>query len=619
VVGVLAYLVLATFPGEFRAITPGLDPSWTYGINVLPHTDFRFGQDVVFTYGPLGYLLVPHHIGSNLAQAAVFWVATQAAMVALAVYHFRRNRRVAAVVLFAVTYLAAMAFGLILDNRLTLLVALLLTVPPEDRRVWPFSTAAAAALAAMLLFAKFNIGLGALAMVVLASGAWLLARRARLRHVALWVGVPLAVVTLLGAMVLLGGTGNFLLWLSLGAEIVRGFPSAMGFGEPPLLPILALCGVAAAAAAMAVLARRERGMLPMLLPLAVVVFLAFRHSFVRHHGRFLSAALLGAIAVVMLTAGSRRRLVAGGVAAILVLPPAIAMSAQEPCGCPINARALGPSGWSRVSAMLRWGETTRGLDRASELALRADTLPAEWIEEIEGARAAVDALPWEIAVTRANGLPWIPNPVLQSYHAYTTVLDRRVAEHFAGDRAPPFLIVQYLDIDGRHPMLASPAMWRSIVSGYEVARHDTLRGLVLLRRRARPVPLTLSAAGSVEATSGRWIEVPQTEGLFFGRIELDPSLVARLAAAFWRIEAVYVDLDYGDGGYVRVRVLPGTFPDGLLLNRPPLTEERFVGFLSGRLPRQVLRFRIAGPGLGSYGSEMRVTWWNAPWEPAERR
>src|SRR2546422_122138 len=67
----LVYILVVTFPGSYRSIGPGLDNGWRYGINFASaaHTHFKYGRDVNFTYGPLGYLLDPLNIGTNLVQA----------------------------------------------------------------------------------------------------------------------------------------------------------------------------------------------------------------------------------------------------------------------------------------------------------------------------------------------------------------------------------------------------------------------------------------------------------------------------------------------------------------------------------------------------------------------
>lgn len=51
---------------------PGLDPSWQYGISKAAEDNLIFGKDIVFTYGPLGYLVHGSTLKSNFWQILIF-------------------------------------------------------------------------------------------------------------------------------------------------------------------------------------------------------------------------------------------------------------------------------------------------------------------------------------------------------------------------------------------------------------------------------------------------------------------------------------------------------------------------------------------------------------------
>src|SRR5215468_1836408 len=55
-----------TFPGNDAVAKTGLDPSWVIGLNLFAHDGFRFGRDVIFTYGPLGWVVRPLEVGAHL-------------------------------------------------------------------------------------------------------------------------------------------------------------------------------------------------------------------------------------------------------------------------------------------------------------------------------------------------------------------------------------------------------------------------------------------------------------------------------------------------------------------------------------------------------------------------
>lgn len=617
---ILAYVGVATFPGLLRPISPGLDPSWVYGINQLPYTEFLFGRDVVFTYGPLGYLLVPLDIGSNLTQALVLWILAHVALLAIGVYHFRRHRNVWALAGFGAGYLLAGSFNLPEEYRMLVVLSALLTVRPKDRWVWWSATPAAAVLAGVLLFTKFTTGIAAAVLVVAVGIVWTIGRAAGVRDVVLAFLAPyLGTVVLLG-LVLMGSPATFLEWLGRGLELSGGVAVAVSVPEAPVLRILALSAGVAFLVGLVFLARGDPTLRLATVLTASVVLFAYRHGFVRHYGRFVYAVLLGGLAVIMLVTAHRKRLV--GLAALALALAVVGLVAfRDPrCLCRWEPTALGPArGWSNFVAVLDL-EARRGqLAARSRRELATDRLPADWVSEIRGAGRGVDAIPEEIAFAPANGLRWQPNPVIQTYLAFTRGLDRWVAEHFAGPDGPGHILVEFTDVDARHPMFAAPSMWRAIMSNYEPARPESATGrfgeVLLLRRRPNLAPLRLSAIARVTVMPGRWVEIPSRGDLVFAGIDLRPTLLGRAASLLWRIDPVLIDLQFENDAVRTYRFLPPTASGGLLLNRPPQSIDGLADLLEGRLPPEVERFRVHGPGIERYEAPFEVVWQTARWMP----
>jgi len=68
---------LLTFKEVGEPVNTGLDYSWIFGINYFFHNSIQFGVEVLFTLGPLGFLLNTLPIGNNFEIALVFWSAVQ--------------------------------------------------------------------------------------------------------------------------------------------------------------------------------------------------------------------------------------------------------------------------------------------------------------------------------------------------------------------------------------------------------------------------------------------------------------------------------------------------------------------------------------------------------------
>lgn len=139
--------------------------------------------------------------------------------------------------------------------------------------------------------------------------------------------------------------------------------------------------------------------------------------------------------------------------------------------------------------------------------------------------------------------------------------------------------------------------------------------MLLLRRRADPVPLRLSTVGRVSAMPGRWIDVPSRGDLVFAGIELRPTMLGRAASLLWRIDPVLIDLRFENDAVRTYRFLPATGSGGLLVSHPPQSIEGLADLLEGRLPPEVEGFRVHGPGIERYRAPFEVVWQAAQWMP----
>jgi len=54
----MGYLALTVPPYLPHPVKRGLDPSWVLGLSWAIEEGLEFGQDIVFTYGPLAHLFV---------------------------------------------------------------------------------------------------------------------------------------------------------------------------------------------------------------------------------------------------------------------------------------------------------------------------------------------------------------------------------------------------------------------------------------------------------------------------------------------------------------------------------------------------------------------------------
>jgi hypothetical protein len=124
---------------------PGLDPSWQAALYMAGHRGLHFGSQVIFTYGPLGFLSVPGLWYQELAVPAFLYSALlYIALCVSLIWALRRTLNGVASLVLTVLILAA-ATGIEVPVALTAvwcLAVLSPDPPPYSRRLVVFGGAA---------------------------------------------------------------------------------------------------------------------------------------------------------------------------------------------------------------------------------------------------------------------------------------------------------------------------------------------------------------------------------------------------------------------------------------------------------------------------------------------
>lgn len=163
---VALYAVLITIPQPPGPIGRGLDPSWMLGLNMAHAQHLVYGKDIVFTYGPLGYLAHPDPAsgapGGVLAYDLGLYLIWAVAIFRIAMV-FRSK-------ITALWTIAILAMAVTLDvvsreaQPLLTVIALLL-LPFAGRSRWRYlELAVAAFLVAVATMIKLNDGIEAVAV-----------------------------------------------------------------------------------------------------------------------------------------------------------------------------------------------------------------------------------------------------------------------------------------------------------------------------------------------------------------------------------------------------------------------------------------------------------------------
>lgn len=597
------YLLLATFPNCNHTPGYGLDISWRYALNLIHLSHFRFGADTTFTYGPLGYLLAPMNLGSNLVEGFIFALILQALLGGLVFNAFLGEKRLENT-LFVIAA-SALSFSLLgwseFENRFFTVFWLGMAAAHGSPRARGFWLAGLGALAGFGLFAKFSIGVSSLVGLALLHGVFLIEKIEDRRA---YFPAPIAFLTIVFWQLATNFTSVAALWRWVRAslEISAGYSSSMSLvGSSRQI----WCGVAcliAYALFVAFLYWRRAPHRHLSLIVVPQLFFLFKSAAIRQDGGhlviFFCALPALPIALAAFARTQTERLAAWtlfGVFfafdAMMVKTEVRAFESRE-----IGKRLATIRGLEHVQRAL---EGLRQPPLAPIKAAEGSSLPDEWLELIRRERGTVGILPWEISLAQSNQLDWKPNAILQQYSAYTAELDRMGAEHFATfGVAPDFLVVDFIDIDGRYPAWSGPATWRTVMLNYDLVRKASDR--MLLKRRITPAETRWRDIGLDTIVADKWIDVPAGEGPVFAVIDLKPRFVGMAAGFFFRIPPMYVEVEYETGEKKSFRLIPGCAREGILISSLPFGENAGALFERNFSTWKVRRFRVTGPGIAEY-------------------
>ncbi|HTW83818.1 MAG TPA: hypothetical protein VMD91_07115 [Candidatus Sulfotelmatobacter sp.] len=576
------------------ALGVGLDASWQHALTLALHDHLRFGHDIVFTYGPLGFVLAGPAdatlaIPQLIVSSVVAFVVAAAALFALGGRSSVLQKTVAALALLVYSSNAGLDY-VSLAGALALLV--------RASRFPRCAVATGAGIGLLSLFGFLSKYTVAMDVLGAAAAVWIVdlaTGPAERRRAALTAGAIALATVLVGSLVALRSPAALVEYARGALAITDGYSAAMAL-PGSWTQVLLAGAVALALLLVGVRAARERQ--PTLLAMsAVTLFLAWKHGYVRQDGHFViyfGAAF--ALAAILVVAVRRRGTVVIALAAFAVATFAYVVSFQS-----------ATNELPHFFVVERWRDAARFLvsprqvtaeNAAQEPTMLADDdLPPAFRARL--GNGTVDVLPVETAIVAANDLHWDPLPVFQSYSAYTPYLDelnRTALDEHGADT----ILYQYIAIDGRLPFGEAPATTVALLCRYrgEPVPLGVGTNAFLVLHRAPNATCASADAGTVDASIGTPVAVPAPHGpreMIVASIDLRPTLLCRVANALWRAPFVFLDVTYGDGSTARFRAVVATLRDGIVIAPAPRSQDEAEAFITERSQTPVKSVTVVAP------------------------
>lgn len=542
---VLGFVVLVAsafaMPG-FSSVE--LDASWRMALGKLFVEGKQFGTEVVFTYGPLGWVMGKTYWGGQWASLLA-WHATLSVIFVIVLYRlgfqlhgYRRVFFFAYFLLFGLTYQDAM------HQIIAAMVGLEL-IQRSDKE-WRWSTLAWIALLAALALVKFTNLVLCIALVGLAGGLdlWLRRRWTSVRIPLLFAGAFVAGWMLCGQNPL-----NLPAYFRSSWEISEGYQDAMGFPCPTYQLVIGLITAVLMLTYLAInLAthpNRIRGA-ALTLGAGAVLYLNWKHGYIRADGH-----QVGFYYVVLALIVSSPLLLEDGPrfaklkSALLGLTGLLALLGSEFVLPGVTRGALG-NAQQKVDQNIGFALGQVTPRKSYNIQLAAQEAAGDLIRTKAIVKdASIDVLGFEQGIVIVNRLNYQPRPVFQSYSAYTPYLARVNFDYYASDQAPDYVLFKLQSIDNRLMTMDDAQVLRLLVQRYTYVVTD--QGFTLWQRKPGPFdPATIAPKPLRTFTIKRGEKLKLTDfaedQVLWAEVEYQPTLIGRLRRFLFRPPLVQLSL-----------------------------------------------------------------------------
>lgn len=560
-------LALCTLPVGIGPTGANLDFSWISGLYMAFDQGRHFGTEIVYTYGPLGFLAWPSlWIGSLAVVSFAYTIVLYVAFVAMLTWSV--SRTVGLVVAAFIVYFTSVAFGFFNQLPLMLTIGVCFIALREDRPAQGMNVLVygGGLLCAVEPLVKLSTGPPSVLMILIA----MIGARADRRQ---WAGfLGSAVVGFFVLWFAAGqGLGNLWDYADNGVQIIKGYGEAMGYATADAWEavVIIVAAIALVAGIHRARFRDTRAKWFATAVAAVVTYSSFRYGttqFAKSGPPVV--AMSSMLAVFLMAPWPRHRapafLVGTVISGLVIVHASTLPVSLDPV---VRLETVKES----VELAIRPGLRHQKLAEERESVRTTLAVPQPVLDALAGKTVAVE--PWETTVAWAYELDWQPLPVFQNYQDYTQQLDRlNAAAAEDAENGPQALLRQIpagtVEGGGRLAFVERQPAWDPPEQSFAefcnfVPTLTEGAWQVLSRIPDRCGEPKL--ASSVTVDPGQWFRTPRagSDEVVFMRVHgMKLEGLEKFAALFWRPSERHAVVNDGDLTY---RLPPDTTEDPMIV------------------------------------------------------
>jgi uncharacterized membrane protein len=560
-VGIVLFISLLKVPATGARMIP--PQSWEPVLCYASAHHLQWGVDIIFTFGPLGFLGADYYWG-YLLLPTVLWGIWFALVMASSLLRWssRIYPPIGAALLVALVLTPPVSHIIQDVVGILAIIVLILECFPDDEPPVTRLVLAGMTLAVMGQI-KFTYLVFASLAIVLVGVAQLCRRRRT--DAAITAG---SFVLALVATCLAAGQSLFNLpeYLRQSRQVAQGYGDAMNLDCTAL--ILAV-GIVIAVLLLATIAfywfpsRRNWQATLRAGLLGGGLFLMWKESYIRADDHVLDWFIFAIFFAGLMPAFFRVPLAAqrwsAPVFILVLLASVTGIAIQRPTFFRETANDLLPRLGDAATAIFAPPLYQSALDR--DLIIRREENPLSTVTATVG-RSTIDVLSLHENILINLGLNYTPHPVFQVYSAYAPEFQQLNLDFFNSEKAPEYLLWNYESSDPRYPTLNYGSLIVAIPRLYTPVVNEG--GLVLWKRNALPPKIKIDLAPQkYDMEMGKAVTIGTSPCWI--QLQWRQTWLGELRSFFYHPAPLYLDVEFTDQRYMRSRLVAGNASYGFLL------------------------------------------------------
>lgn len=607
-------IIIFLFTIQFILIIPNivykvggfnLDPSWRYFLNIANSQGLKYGTDIYFTYGPLGYICYL----MNLDNSGSYWLGIGIwgaifvihIILLVWIYKLYLENKVSftAIVLSVLVYVCSM-FESERDNYQLYLLLLSVVIYFLGNKKSMIITNLLLSLMFFCKFSTFTSGAAFITVFIILRFFFDKDKKCILLMLPSLIVAPIVYLAYNPSLKGLYEYVTGILRISSGWMKTQQWDDVITNQEYRYLLAIVLLYIMLIVISLLVDYHKSI----IIISSCVSMFFAYKYS-VTAHGIAMGIWLVSMIfSVVVLSIDFRAMY-----SQIAVKKKYAFYYAASIVGCLAIASMLSinlHNNWGQIKDSIKNKAITFVTLKDSSLLpeLYDNTYIPENILAAIG-QDTVTTYPWEVGYKAVyTDLNMVYSPSIQNCNEFIPWLDQKVADYFYSEQAPKYIILEDETIYFHIKYLDNPLTWEAIKCSYEAI--ITQEGFCLLERQDNTVKKELELISSEQYSTNDIINCP--ENADYVKIHLDYSLYGKIKDFFWRTGMTNMTISYKDGSSCSGVIIVPNMPSGFSLDYVPQSLDDVSLVLNTDDLSKMQSIQFGGIGLDALEKNVKVEW-----------